>query len=327
MHIRACGRRWQCAFNGRVSGRRFQRFSRTDCFDRNGFDDQGAFRHQKAVARAVGALKRVARCRSFDERHDQRGIRARITQMDARDDANAFSRHVLRQHLVARSDREINQQVIEAPAVVVVELNLNRLLAHGGNVGKPHAIGGEHTGQRMNINARHAQRIGDEAGMLSAGAAETGECVGGDVVAALHRNLLNGIGHVSDGNVNETLGDLLGRARVAGGVADFISKRCELLTHDISVERLVTVRSEHMRKPCGLYFAEHDIAVGHRQRAALAITRWPRIGAGGIGADAVTRAVEMQDRSATGGNGVYVHHRSAHAYTGDLGVETALDVG
>ena len=45
-----------------------------------------------------------------------------------------------------------------------------------------------------------------------------------------------------------------------------------------------------------------------------------------VGADAVTRTVEMQYRAATGGHRVNVHHRRAHAHAGNLGVEAAFDI-
>ena len=44
----------------------------------------------------------------------------------------------------------------------------------------------------------HAERIGDEAGMLPAGAAEAVQRIARDVVAALDRDLLDRIGHVLD---------------------------------------------------------------------------------------------------------------------------------
>ena len=42
----------------------------------------------------------------------------------------------------------------------------------GADIGEPHAIGREQARQRMDEDRRHAERVGDEAGMLAAGAAE-----------------------------------------------------------------------------------------------------------------------------------------------------------
>jgi hypothetical protein len=48
----------------------------------------------------------------------------------------------------------------------------------------------------MDEHAAHVERVGDLARVLARGAAEAGECVGGDVVAALDGDLLDGIRHV-----------------------------------------------------------------------------------------------------------------------------------
>ncbi len=60
----------------------------------------------------------------------------------------------------------------------------------------------------------HRQRIGDQAGMLAGGAAEAAKRIGGDVVAALHRDLLDRVRHVADRDTDVALGDLFGGAIV-----------------------------------------------------------------------------------------------------------------
>ena len=52
-----------------------------------------------------------------------------------------------------------------------------------------------------------AQLVGDRAGVLAAGAAETGERVVGDVVPASDRHLLDGVGHVRHRDAAEPVGD------------------------------------------------------------------------------------------------------------------------
>ena len=74
-----------------------------------------------------------------------------------------------------------------------------------------------------------------------------------------------------------------------------------------------------------LDLADADIGVGHGQRAAAAIARGTRIGAGGIRPDAEPRAVEMQDRAAARRHRVDRHHRRAHAHAGHRGLEGALE--
>ena len=81
-----------------------------------------------------------------------------------------------------------------------VKCGLDRLLAYGGDVGETHAAGGQYASKRMDKNSGHAQRISDPAGMLPAGAAETDEGVGRDVMPALHGYFLDGVRHVLDGD-------------------------------------------------------------------------------------------------------------------------------
>lgn len=56
----------------------------------------------------------------------------------------------------------------------------------------------------MQEDPGHAERIGDTAGMLAAGTAETGQRVFTDVIAALDGYFLDRIGHVGDRDI-ETL--------------------------------------------------------------------------------------------------------------------------
>ena len=63
----------------------------------------------------------------------------------------------------------------------------------------------------MDQHLGHAERVGDEAGVLAAGAAEAVQRIAGHVVAALHRNLLDRVRHVLDRDLDEAVGDLLGR--------------------------------------------------------------------------------------------------------------------
>jgi hypothetical protein len=52
------------------------------------------------------------------------------------------------------------------------ERQLDRGLAHHALVGQAHAVGRQHAGERMHEDAVHAERVGDPAGVLAAGAAE-----------------------------------------------------------------------------------------------------------------------------------------------------------
>ena len=74
-----------------------------------------------------------------------------------------------------------------------------------------------------------------------------------------------------------------------------------------------------------LNLAKHDIAIGHRQRPAAAITRRARIRSRRIGPDAIALTIEMQNRTTARGDSVNRHHRRAQTHTRDLRVEFALE--
>src|SRR5262249_27750451 len=92
---------------------------------------------------------------------------------------------------------------------------LDRLLARGADGSESHAVGEKKRGERMNQYLGHAERIGDETGVLPAGTAEAVEGVARDVVAALHRDLLDRVRHVLDGNLDEAVGNIFGGAAIA----------------------------------------------------------------------------------------------------------------
>ncbi len=205
------------------------------------------------------------------------------------------------------------------------ERNFHGLFAHHRLVSKTHAIGGEHAGIRVDKHGLHAERVGDQAGMLPAGAAEALQREAGGVVALLHRDLLDGIRHVGDRDVQEALGHLARGARLAGGFFDLVGEGGEFFPHDIGIERLVAVGSEDRREMPRLNFPHADIRVRHCQRAAAAIARGARIGAGAVGSDAEPRAVEMQDRAAAGRHRVDRHHRRAQPHAGHCGFKRPLE--
>ncbi len=171
----------------------------------------------------------------------------------------------------------------------------------------------------MDEHACHAERVGDQAGVLAAGAAEAIERVTRHVIATLHGNLLDRVRHVLDRDLDEAVGDFL-RALAA----DLLRQIIEIVAHGLRIERLVLGWPEDLREEIGDQFPDHHIGIGHRQRPAAAVTSRARIGAGAIGADAETRAVEMQDRAAAGGDRVNEHHGRAHAHAGDFGLKRAL---
>ena len=69
-----------------------------------------------------------------------------------------------------------------------------------------------------------------------------------------------------------------------------------------------------MREEGGIDPAKDEIAVGHRQRTALAIAGGAWIGPGAIGPDAEAAGLVMADRSAARGDRVDLHHRRGDAH-------------
>ena len=175
---------------------------------------------------------------------------------------------------------------------------------------QPDAIGRENPRERVDQHGFHAQFVGDPAGVLAAGTAETGERIGGDIVPARDADLANGIGHVVDCNGEKAFGD-------RGEVLRLGQRRShcfEPFSGRIRVERLVAAGSEHAGEERRVDPAKEQIAVGNRQRSALAITGGTGIGARAFRPDAEPSAIELADRAAPGSDRMDLHHRRGHAH-------------
>src|ERR1700716_2392689 len=94
----------------------------------------------------------------------------------------------------------------------------------------------------MDQHGGHAECVGDQAGMLAAGAAKAVEGVAGDVIAALHGYFLDRVRHVLDRDADEPVGDLLAPA------ADLVREFRKGLAHRLVVERLLLRRPEDLWK-------------------------------------------------------------------------------
>ena len=198
----------------------------------------------------------------------------------------------------------------------------HRAGALGADGGEAHAIGGEEAGEGVQQHRGHAQRVGDEAGVLAAGATEAVQGIACHVIAALDGDLLDGVGHVLHGDGDEAVRHFLGRA----AAADLGGQRRELLPHHLGIEGLVLGRAEDLREVVRDQLAQHHVGIGDGQRPAAAIAGGSGIGPGGIRADAEARAVVMQDGAAARRHRVDAHHGRADAHAGDLGVEGGLQL-
>ena len=180
-------------------------------FDRNGLDHQRPVGHQEGIAQAVGRLEVLARLLQRAERHFERGVGALVLQVQATLHGNVGLGHVLAPQFAHGLSGQLVQLTGQRLHQRGVQHLLDGFLAHVGLVGQAHAIGRQHATQRVREHRGHAQGVGHQAGVLPAGAAKGGQRVLGHVVAALHRNALDGLGHVAHGDFQEAFGQLLGR--------------------------------------------------------------------------------------------------------------------
>ena len=281
---------------------------------------------RKEKRREYSASNAAVIVRQRADRDDDRGVGALVAQVRPVHGGDPLRRHALGGHLgpgVLLERVGVLGQPLEALAG---QRHLDGLLAHGDDVGQPDPVRGQHAGQRVDEHPGHAQRVGDRAGVLPARAAEHVQDVLGDVVAALHRDLLDRVGHVRHGDLGEPGRDLLRAAGVAGVRGDLLAEFGKFRFRNIRVERLVAAGAEDLREVVRLDAAEQHVGVGDGERAAAAVAGGPGIGAGRVGPGPVPAAVEVQDGAAARGHGVDGQHRGAHPHPGDLGLVLALEL-
>ncbi len=169
-------------------------------------------------------------------------------------------RDALPRDFVNHGPRQLARRAQQHLTPLVAERLLDRLLADAADIGDAHTIRRQQRRQRMDQHAGHAERIGDEAGVLAAGAAEAVERITGHVVSALHGYFLDRVRHVLDGDLDEAIGDLFRR----GLVADIFRQGSKRFADGGGIERLVLRRSENLRKEVGKEFSDHNVGVGDR---------------------------------------------------------------
>ncbi len=195
-----------------------------------------------------------------------------------------------------------------------VQRRLHGPLAQRAHVREAHAVGAEHAGQRVEQDARHAQRVGDQAGVLAGRAAEAAQHVAGDVVPALRGDALDRAGHGLAGHADEVVGELLGSRWLDAGGAHARGHGRERPARRLLVERPGAVRTEHLREELRPQFAGDQIAVGHGERPALAVARRPGVGAGAPRPDPVPPVLERADRASAGRHRVHAQHRRSQPH-------------
>ena len=246
--------------------------------------DQRLARHQEAVLRAIAALERsaisAATLVATPTGNLERRVGAFVLEVQ-----RAPASRCRRAAMPCALDLVAALRVASSPSnaldcaerVAADSTRLDRLLAQRAHVGEPHAVRRQHARERMDEHARHAQRVGDEARVLAAGAAEAAQRVLGDVVAALHRDVLDRVGHVLDRDLagsRRRLPRACARTPVAASTSS--ASAANFAAHHVGVERLVAVRSEHVREKTGSMLADHHVAVGDRERTAAPVRRRAR---------------------------------------------------
>ena len=265
-----------------------------------------------------GGRERHLRNRQYTRINHHRRVRYCIANLRTYVHNDGRLRYALANDFRLRVVRKPHSDCCNRSQRIVIEVFLDRLLPRRANIRKPHAVGRQQGRERMDKHLGHSKGVGDQAGVLAAGAAEAIERVARHIVAALHRNLFDRVGHVLDRDLDESIRHFLGAAAHCAG--EFRKS----LPHHRGIERQILRRSEDLWKEFGDQLADHHVGIGDGEGAAAPVAGGPRIGAGGIRSDPKTRAIEMQDRTAAGGHRMDQHHRRAHAHAGDLGFERAL---
>ena len=287
--------------------------------DRHGLHHQALALHEKRKTLAVGVLECDGDLGLGAKRHDQGRIGALVAHMHAAMHHRRASARLLALQLGARRAGQRIQRGFDARQCLGRQRAFHGLLADHVLIGQAHAIGAQHARQRVHKNLRHAQCVGHQAGVLAARAAKALQGVARHVVAAGHADLLDGIGHLLHGDLDETVGHFLRRSPGLHG------ERTKLCAHHVSIQRFVGRLAKHLRKMRRLDLAHHHVRIGHGQRAAPAVAGGAGMGARTLGADTKAGAVKAQHRAATGRHRVDAHHGRAHAHASHLCLKLALE--
>ena len=149
------------------------------------------------------------------KRHRQRRVRRPRSAGAGARDRDVVVRHALIEQLLGHRVAERPGPALDLAHGSVVERHLDRLLAARAQAREPDAVGREQARERMDEHRLDAERVGDEARVLAARRAEAVERIARHVVAALDRDLLDGVRHVLDRDADEAVGDRFRRAPVA----------------------------------------------------------------------------------------------------------------
>ena len=306
----------------RTAGVLSQLLAGGDAFDRHRLDDDFLIGGDKSELLAMRLLEPGAHGPQAAEADQKSRVGAGVAQMKpGHHGGRTPGGCALRLELGQSSGGERSRDRAHMGDRTRRELPVHGLLAAGANIGEAHAVRRQNAGERMNEHGGHAEGVGYLAGMLGAGAAKAVEHVRAHIIAAHDRDLLDGVGHVLDGDPDEALGHRLRRP----AAADPPRKAGKGAAHPFGIERLHPGSAEDLRKVLGIDPSQHQVGIGQSERPAAAITGGAGIGPRGVRSDTKPRAVEVEDGTAACRDRVNAQHRRAHAHPGDLGFENALE--
>ena len=175
-------------------------------------------------------------------------------------------------------------------------------------IGREQAQRRQVAGQDGHQDLANADFFGDLRGVHGTSAAEGHEHEFGRIVAALDRNLADGIRHLRHGDAHDALGHLFdARYPQAGAQCRYGGSRA------LDVRTYRTTEQPRAEPP------EHDVGVGDGGFVApTPVTRRPRVGPGAAGShpQRVTR-FDVGDAAATGAHGIDGHRAALDRIAGE----------
>ena len=302
----------------------------------NRLHHQRLVHHDETEALAMGGSKSAANgrqirtCRGwrlpFGDGDAQGRVAAGVAQAQGNLGAQAVRGQPLRHHLGAPGGLQLRPCGDQSRDQLRGQCPLQGLLLEQPCLRQAHAIGGQHARQGVDEDSRHPQGIGHGAGMLAAGATEAAQGVGGDVVAALGGDVLDGVGHVLHGDAQEAFSQGRGGQALTDGRLDLRGQDGETLADDLPVQGLALVGTKDLGETVRLNPPQEQVAIGEGQGPAAPVAGRPGIGPGGGGTNPQPGAVETADGATPRRHGVDVQHGRPQPHASDLGVEGPLKV-
>ena len=200
---------------------------RTNDLNGDGFRHDGLVRHEEGEAAPVRLFEGAHHAGQGSDGDGDGRVGAVIAEVGAALGAYPVRRDALGEQFGAGFGLQRRKRGGQPGEQFRRQRCLHRRLAHRDDVREPEPVCGEHPGEGMDEHPGHAEGIGHGAGVLAARAPEGGKHVPGDVVPALYGDLLDRVGHVLHGDLEEPGGDLLGAPLAAGRLLDLPAQRRE----------------------------------------------------------------------------------------------------